>query len=303
MLAFSTISHSGLILAGISLFDGKATAGAGIYLIGHGMAKAALFICAGILIHRLSSVDEIDLKGKGRELKWTALLVVIGALALCGIPPFATFTGKALIDESAAHSTHQWLPVILAITSALTAATVLRMAGRVFMGLGDVEDGEEPTSPTEHKEHKETDSAHNRTPLIMLSPAAFLLIACIVIAHLPGLKEQALISGNAFQSANTYSNMVLHGTKIAQNRITAPIEPTLQSYTYSLISFLIAAGICFLSLFRRAIPVALRKAWSSICKPCTEMFMYLHSGHVGDYVLWQMLGLAVIGIAIMSVSR
>ena len=58
LLAFSTISHAGIFLAGIALLTPLGLAGTAIYVAGHGLVKAALFLCVGIVLHRLGSVNE-----------------------------------------------------------------------------------------------------------------------------------------------------------------------------------------------------------------------------------------------------
>jgi multicomponent Na+:H+ antiporter subunit D len=76
------------------------------------------------------------------------LFTMVGAFGLCGVPPFATFSGKSWVEESAARHTFHWVPLVLSLTAALTAGTVLRMAGRVFFGLGPSEEGTESGSPS-----------------------------------------------------------------------------------------------------------------------------------------------------------
>ena len=67
MLAFSTISHSGAMLLGIALLDARGAGGSAVYMVGHAAVKASLFLCAGMLLHRLQSVDELKLHGRGRR--------------------------------------------------------------------------------------------------------------------------------------------------------------------------------------------------------------------------------------------
>src|SRR6266511_1508282 len=67
LLAFSTISHSGLFLVGLGLFEHVGTAGVALYVVGHGLVKGSLFMCAGIVLHRLRSVDEEQLRGRRRK--------------------------------------------------------------------------------------------------------------------------------------------------------------------------------------------------------------------------------------------
>ena len=74
LLAFSTISHVGLFVCGIALLTPKGVAGVAVYVVGHGLTKAALFMCAGVLLHRFGTVDEYDLHGRGREMPVVGVL-------------------------------------------------------------------------------------------------------------------------------------------------------------------------------------------------------------------------------------
>src|SRR5205807_2479724 len=120
-----------------SLLSPLGLAGTGVWVLGHGLVKGALFIGSGILLHRFRRIDVPDLWGCGRRMPWTAALFVVGGLALAGLPPFATYLGKGLVDTAGASAGLHWLPVLLVLVSALTGGAVLRMAGRVFAGLGE----------------------------------------------------------------------------------------------------------------------------------------------------------------------
>src|SRR5205807_5232605 len=74
LLAFSTISHVGLFLVGFGLLDHAALAGASVYVLAHGCVKASLFVCAGIVLHRLGGIDAEALRGRGRALPVTGIL-------------------------------------------------------------------------------------------------------------------------------------------------------------------------------------------------------------------------------------
>src|SRR5437763_1193193 len=88
LLAFSTISHTSIAIAGIGLLDRTSLAGAGIYVLGHGLVKASLFVVTAILVTRLGAFDERRLHGRGRDMRWTAAVWFIGCLGLAGFPPF-----------------------------------------------------------------------------------------------------------------------------------------------------------------------------------------------------------------------
>ncbi len=66
LLAFSTIAHVGMFVCGVGLLGAKALAGVAVFIVGHGLTKAALFMICGILLHRFRTVDEYDLHGRGR---------------------------------------------------------------------------------------------------------------------------------------------------------------------------------------------------------------------------------------------
>ncbi len=132
------MSESGVVLTGVALATPLGLAGSAVYVLGHALAMAAAFLCAGIVLHRLGSVNESALHGRGRVLRVTGVVFTLAALGLAGLPPFATFLGAAWIDR-AAEATPAW-PLVVAVLvacSAVVAGALLRVAGGVFFGLGD----------------------------------------------------------------------------------------------------------------------------------------------------------------------
>ncbi len=134
LLAFSTISHIGIIVAGCGTLTAGGLAGASLYVVGHALVKGSLFMSAGMLLQRFGSLDEIELRGQGREWQWIGIIVAFGALGLAGFPPFGTYQGKALIEKAAQSVGAGWLQWVFMLASALTSAAVLRGAGRIFLG-------------------------------------------------------------------------------------------------------------------------------------------------------------------------
>ena len=68
LLAFSTISHMGILLLGVALLTPQALAGVELYVVGHALLKGGLFLAAGILLHRAATLDEIELAAHPRRL-------------------------------------------------------------------------------------------------------------------------------------------------------------------------------------------------------------------------------------------
>lgn len=102
ILAYSTVSHLGLMMLAIGCGNVFA---ATAHLIMHGFFKAALFLCAGNVLHAIgkpsASVDEAG--GMAKEIPLTTGSFVLAALALAGIPPLAGFFSKDLVLESVVH--------------------------------------------------------------------------------------------------------------------------------------------------------------------------------------------------------
>ncbi|MFE2608560.1 complex I subunit 5 family protein [Streptomyces mirabilis] len=89
LLAYSTVAHMGLFLIGIGIgsLSPEADDGVALYILGHAGVKAALFACTGVLLDRYGSVDEHAVHGRARRLRGVAVLYVVGALSLAGLPP------------------------------------------------------------------------------------------------------------------------------------------------------------------------------------------------------------------------
>jgi len=171
MLAFSTIAHVGIMLAGFAVLSAAGTAGMMTYALGHGLVKAALFMTAGVLLARLDGIDEIGLRGRGRDIWPTVMVMALGALLLGGAPFGMMDAGLRAIDTAATEQGYFWLCGFLVLGSALTGGAVLRVCGRVFLGLGQ-SPGEEERAPTEQE-----DESSPRPQWLMLAPCVVLLAA------------------------------------------------------------------------------------------------------------------------------
>ena len=203
LLAFSTISHAGLILLRLSLFTATGMAGSAIYVIGHGAIKGGLFPVTAILLHRFGSVDEMDLHGRGLQTKLPGILVFLGASALSGVAPAGLSAGEDLIHHSADISGYAWFRWIFLFAGSLTAAAVFRVGGRIFLGWGPAKQ-DEPGATPKTDEHQETQSGHDSTPLSMLAAAVFLIMLGFTCELIPHLREASIAFAARFQSASVF---------------------------------------------------------------------------------------------------
>ncbi len=292
LLAFSTISHTGMFLIGIALLTGDALAGTGLYVVGHGLVKGTLFLCAGVLLNRFASVDENSLRGRGKILGTTGVVFVIGGVALCGLPPFGTYTGKALIEEAAERAGYAWLPALLTVCSALTGAAVLRAGGKIFLGLGP-RDSERALTPK--KEQKETKENYNRAPAVMTGPAMVLLALALVSGIWPGLKDHARSAAMRFEDRSNYVSVVIKGKTPLLRVALHPEANSVSSIAYgiggTLGAVLLAAAALFPGWLPHKASAELARWFETLLAPLRS----LHSGDVVDYVTWLIAGAVTAG--------
>jgi multicomponent Na+:H+ antiporter subunit D len=296
LLAFSTISHAGMFLAGFALLTPLGLAGAAIYVAGHGLLKAALFICVGIILHRLGSVNEPWLHGRGRRLRVTGVVFTLAALGLADLPPFATFLGKGWIEDTGAAHGMTWITVVLIICSVLVGGAVLRVAGGVFYGLGDPPTEDPQMAREASEETSETERGKRRTPLSMIVPAALLVVAAVVITLLPHLGPGVQGAAVRFQDQAAYNRTVLSGGHIAHPVAISGPESTGITVADVVTGTASAAGglvLAFLALYWRRLPLLRRgfEPGTGLVQP-TRRFQ---SGVINDYVTWIVIGLACIG--------
>ena len=296
MLAFSTISHAGIFLTGIALLTPLGLAGTAVYVAGHGLVKAALFLCTGIILHRLGSVNETWLHGRGRPLRVTGVVFTLAGLGLADLPPFGTFLGKGYIDTSAGAHGVPWTLAVFIVCGILTGGAVLRVAGGVFYGLGDAPSEDPGMAKAADEEKSETDSGRQRTPLTMIIPPAVLVVAAIVMGFLTPLGPAVQAAAIRFEDQAGYNATVLAGAHITHPVAIAAAEPAGITATDVLTGAGSAVGaliLAFLALYWRRLPL-LRRGYEPGAG-LTAPLRRFQSGVVNDYVTWVVLGLACVG--------
>ena len=302
LLAFSTVSHMGIGLMGLGLLDAAGFAGASIYLAGHALVKGALFLCAGILLHRLNDIDVVRLRGRGRRLTVTATVFIVAGLGLAGCPPFGTFVGKAAMDEAAGHAGRPWTAWVSLIASSLTAAAVWRAAGRIFFGWGPPA-AEEAESPTED-EGRETRGGGRHVPIFMLVPAGTLVVLALVAGLIPGARAIVTRFAERFQDRPAYAARVLADEEppVPRSEERAKRHAPWSGLAFGLGSALAAAGLAAVTLFRKRLPWNFGRFIDRALEPVERGVDWLHSGRAPDYIAWLVAGVALLGLA-MGVTR
>ena len=162
-LAYSTISHLGLMMLSLGAFG---LAAAIFHLVAHGVSKAMLFLGAGSVMHGMH--EETDMRRMGglrHTMPITAITFVIGAASLAGIAPLSGFFSK---DEVLVAIMEHRSPAFLALTLAgvlLSALYMARMVWLTFYGSPRSEDAE----------HAHESPALMTVPLVLLAVLAVTL--------------------------------------------------------------------------------------------------------------------------------
>lgn len=124
-LAYSTVSQVSYILFGLALMTPAGFFAALLHLVFHSVIKDALFLFAGIVIHKTGKERANELRGLGKQLPVTFLCFTFAALALVGIPPASGFVSKwylAMGALSAPVGIFSYLgPAVLLVSALLTA--------------------------------------------------------------------------------------------------------------------------------------------------------------------------------------
>jgi hydrogenase-4 component F len=116
LLAYSSIEHMGIIAVGVGLGGAFGLYGALLHAFNHSIAKALLFFTAGNVRENFSTLRMERIRGMARTLPWTSSALVLGSIAIVGLPPFGLFVSEFFI-LTAAFSTMQYGIGILMLVS------------------------------------------------------------------------------------------------------------------------------------------------------------------------------------------
>ena len=210
LLAYSTISHLGLITFLIGLGSPVAAMAALFHILNHAAFKAALFMTAGIVDHETGTRDLRQLGGLWRFMPWTSTLAMTAAAAMAGVPLFNGFISKEMfLSEAvvfAGPASWRWLVPALATLAALfSVAYSVRLVHDLCFNRRE---GQPDPDPPPHE-----------PPIGMMAPVALLAVICVVVGVAP-----AITMGPLVQIATTamlgsappdYTLSVWHGFNLA----------------------------------------------------------------------------------------
>lgn len=182
LLAYSTVSHLGLITLLFGLSTPLAAVAGVFHIFNHATFKASLFMAAGIIDHECGTRDMRRINGLWSFMPYTATLAMVAAASMAGVPLFNGFLSKEMFfAETADFSSgfdHGWvLPALVVAAGVMAVAYSLRFIHDVFFNGDPIDLPRTPHEP----------------PFWMKAPVAVLVAICLLVGIVPALTVDPLL--------------------------------------------------------------------------------------------------------------
>jgi multicomponent K+:H+ antiporter subunit A len=176
LLAFSTISHLGLITTLIGMSSPLALVAAIFHIVNHATFKASLFMAAGIIDHETGTRDFRKLSGLFRFMPFTATLAMVAAAAMAGVPLLNGFLSKEMFfAETTIRNANPVVDISLPVGAVVASLFAVTYSLRFILG---VFFGPEPTA---------LDRVPHEPPALMRRPIEILVLICLLVGAFPGV--------------------------------------------------------------------------------------------------------------------
>ncbi len=225
VLAYSTISHRGLITLLFGLNSALAAVAGVFHIMNHGTFKASLFMAAGIIDHETGTRDIRRLNGLLRAMPITGALALVASAAMAGVPLLNGFLSKEMFfAETVFLSSSPWietgLPLAATLASVFAVVYSLRFGYDIFFGPPSTDLPRQPEEP----------------PRWMRVPVDLLVLACLVVGVAPSLSIGPSLAAAARPVVGgelpEYSLAVWHG-------FNAPFVMSLVAITGGVVGYLV----------------------------------------------------------------
>ena len=205
LLAYSTISHLGLITLLFGLDTRLAAVAAVFHIINHATFKASLFMAAGIIDHETGSRDMRRINGMWKYMPHTAVLAMVAASAMAGAPLLNGFLSKAMfftetLNQHLLGSFNWVIPAAATLAGVFSVAYSLRFIHDVFFN-------GEPVDLPHYPPHE--------PPRYMKVPVEILVFLCLLVGIVPAYTVAPLLAAAAAATLGgevpSYSLAIWHG--------------------------------------------------------------------------------------------
>jgi multicomponent Na+:H+ antiporter subunit D len=268
LLAWDTVSQTGILVAGFASRSDEGVAGAVYHLVNHALFKALLFLCAGAVVHSTGVTMLSEMGGLTRRRPLLTIAFVVASAAIAGVPPLNGYASLGLIHDGLVHE-----PVAYGCALLAQVLTVAALARAVYLGFL-----RRRRDPYEHLEPSRTGM---RISLLILAGG------CVVfgIGAAWFVPDVAAPAASLLLHPDTYATAVLGpGTAVPALDLT---------FDYLKLSTLLPAlGEIAVGAVLAALVV--RHGEPRLLRPLRR----LHTGSVNDYAAFVAVGLAVVSFVL-----
>ncbi|WP_430934588.1 proton-conducting transporter membrane subunit [Saccharicrinis sp. 156] len=199
ILSYHIISQIGYMVMGLGIYTPLALAGAIFFIIHNMIAKTNTFLVAGIVCKFKGTYYLKDLGGLLKERPLLAILFIIPAFALAGIPPLSGFFAKFILIKAGIEDKHYLITAVALLTAMLTLYSMIKIWNEAFLK-------KQPEKTTIPKDVKITFSD--------IFPSAVLALTSILLGvFAASIYELTLSAANQLLEPNVYIEAVLNRTK------------------------------------------------------------------------------------------
>ena len=178
LLAYSSVSQIGYVVLGIATGTSLGIAGGLFHALNHAIFKSLLFLAVGAVIYRTGTRNMSELGGLVKKMPVTFVALLLGIIALAGVPPLNGFVSKWMIYESLLQKREVFLLIMAFIGSTGAFLYVYRLIHSLFLG----------QLPKKYENVKEV-------PVLMQIPLWVLSVLTIVFGMMPGLAMNVIVKG------------------------------------------------------------------------------------------------------------
>lgn len=291
LLAYSTISHLGLITLLFGLNSPLAAVAGVFHIINHATFKASLFMAAGIIDHESGCRDMRRLNGLWQYMPITATLMMVAAAAMAGVPLLNGFLSKEMffaetLEQHLLGALSWIIPLLATIAAVFSVAYSLRLIHDVFF----------------NGQPKGLTKTPHEPPRYMRLPVEILVVLCLVVGIAP-----ALVVGGLLQAAAAavlagptpeYSLAIWHGFNLPL--LMSAVALTAGVFMYvkrkQLFDFQNALpGIDTLNIFERAV--------KQLCQKAAQLYDWLDNGSLQRYMALLLTAFVVLaGLPLMQMD-
>jgi hydrogenase-4 component F len=134
LLAYSSIEHMGIVAIGIGIGGALGFYGALLHIFNHSIAKTFLFFTAGNVQGNFGTLRMERIRGMASALPWTGSALILGGLAIAGMPPFGLFVSELMILTAAFSTAHYFIAVLMLAAISVVFGALLYHFQHMLMG-------------------------------------------------------------------------------------------------------------------------------------------------------------------------